>query len=375
MDLEIDAGQGDDPGVADVMDLVDTAESDVRARTIGSILRRCRGSLVLHPGHSGSPRRTALIDERSSARVAATTATAAATAITIDATINAATSITITGDGNDVETVRSSGAVASRTTTSPSTTPAIEATPIRTNCSRAIVPRSAGDPAPIARSDANSKSRRRCAKYSVAVTPAITRPSPATAAAASRPTARLSGASSSRPSIVRADRRSITGNPAAWIAAVGSVSPCAQTSFTRPPSPGTAPWRSNRAGPETTMNGVADGIPGNDVAVPTRWIGRVRSPIRSCIVVGSCCAMSEDTMAGTATGLGSIPTSAEPIANDAANVHPSEAGAIRPPTPSDRIGAQPASDAGAPSSRTPVSARSMRRGWVLAEGAYKRSAS
>src|SRR5437660_5929086 len=42
--LPIYAGQGDDTGVADVVDLVDTVESDVRARAVGSILRRCRGS-------------------------------------------------------------------------------------------------------------------------------------------------------------------------------------------------------------------------------------------------------------------------------------------------------------------------------------------
>src|SRR5207247_10743126 len=174
LDLEIDAGQGDDPRVADVVDLVDAVESNVRAGAVGSIPRPRRGSLVPHPGHSGSPRRTALIDERSSARVAVTAATVAAPAITSNETINAATPRRIPGAGNDVETVRSSGAVASRTTTSPRSTPAIEATPIRANCSRAIVPRSAGAPAPIARSDANSKSRRRCATHSDALTPAAT---------------------------------------------------------------------------------------------------------------------------------------------------------------------------------------------------------
>ena len=111
------------------------------------------------------------------------------------------------------------------------------------------------------------------------------------------------------------------------------------------------------------MNGVAGWIPGNAVAVPTRSTGTIRSPIRRCIVVGSRSAM------GTATGFGSIPTSVEPTPNEAANVHPREAGVIRPPAPSDPIGAQSASDVGAPSSLTAVSARSSRRAWVVVVGA------
>src|SRR4029077_1014637 len=234
-DPDIDAGQRHDPRVPDVVHLVDAMQPDVGARGLGSFTGRRHVSIVVPPGHSGSPRRTALIDERSRARVAATTAIVVATPITINATIKTGTSTTITGAGNDVETVFSSGAVASRTTTYPRSSPAIEATPIKADCTRAIVARKVDGPAPMARSDANSKSRRRCAKYSVAVTPAITRPSPAIPSAASSPTARLCGASAKRPSIARAERRSTTGNPACWIASVGSVSPCAQTSVTRPP--------------------------------------------------------------------------------------------------------------------------------------------
>src|SRR4029453_15133127 len=196
--VEVDAAECDDAGVGDAIDLVDVPDPHERLaeradrlgpapqRRLDPPARRCAGLLA----HSASPRSTEVTEERRSARSAASNPIAGAATSARRGTPRPGQSNTRIGGGNADPMLRPTYGISSRRTPNPIPAPARIPNRIIRPCSSSNTRLPCLGSVPIARSDANSNSRRRCPKYTPIATPSTTSPSPPTAVAKFIPTAR-----------------------------------------------------------------------------------------------------------------------------------------------------------------------------------------
>src|SRR5215207_7384720 len=274
--VEVDAAERDDTGVGDAIDLEHVPEPHERLAERADRLRSA-SQLGLDPAarrsarlaHSASPRSTDVTEERSSARSAASNPIADAATMALNETASAGQSNTRTGGGNADPMLRPTYGISSRRTPNPIPAPARIANVIISPCSSSKTRLTCLGSVPIARSEANSNSRRRCAKYNPIATPSTTSPSPPTAVAKFIPTASDCGSCASAPMIGPAACVAPGIIPACRRAGRGSSLPIAHTWFSASPGSGIRTAARRSAGVETTTKSPS--TEGNACASATCW--------------------------------------------------------------------------------------------------------
>src|SRR5918995_1234965 len=283
--VEVDAAERDDAGVGNAIDLEHVPEPHERL-PVRADRPRPAPQLGLDPparrsacrlAHSASPRSTDVTEERSSARSAASNPIADAATMALSDTASAGQSNTRIGGGKADPMLRPTYGISSRRTPNPIPAPARIANVIISPCSSSRTRLTCLGSVPIARSDANSNSRRRCAKYNPIATPSTTSPSPPTAVAKFIPTASDCGSCASAPMIGPAACVGPGTIPACRRPGRGSSPPIAHTSFSARPGSGIRTAARRSAGVETTRKSPR--TEGNACARATCWKSSPCPPI------------------------------------------------------------------------------------------------
>src|ERR671911_536200 len=344
--VEIDAAESDDAGVGDAIDLEHVPKPHERF-PVRADRPRSAPQLGLDPParrsarrltHSASPRSTDVTEERSSARSAASNPIADAATMALSETASAGQSNTRIGGGNADPMLRPTYGISSRRTPNPIPAPARIANVIISPCSSSNTRLTCLGSVPIARSDANSNSRRRCAKYNPIATPSTTSPSPPTAVAKFIPTASDCGSCASAPMIGPAACVGPGIIPACRRAGRGSSLPIAHTSLSASPGSGIRTAARRSAGVETTTKSPR--TDGNACARATCWKSSPCPPIVA--TKGEPCdrEISGEISAGSGPIGGAMPPTTCPAPVAIVTEMPDPEGVTMPSLPRHRSGVQ-----------------------------------